>query len=111
MAFSGNCGLEVALAGEATVFAQLFAEELGLVVEVRPGRLHEVRAVLDRAGVAASVIGTSTADKRIRVECNGLAVLDEEMVVLRSWWEETSYQLERLQIEPGLRRCGKSQYL
>ena len=78
----------------------LFAEELGLVVEVRPGRLHEVRVVLDRAGVAATVIGTSTADKRIRVECNGLTVLDEEMVVLRSWWEETSYQLERLQINP-----------
>jgi phosphoribosylformylglycinamidine synthase len=100
MAFSGNCGLEVALQGEATAIAQLFAEELGLVVEVRPGRLHEVRAVLERAGVAATVIGTSTAEKRIRVECNGQTVLDEEMVVLRSWWEETSYQLERLQINP-----------
>jgi len=101
MAFSGNCGLEVALQGEAGVFEQLFAEELGLVVEVRPGRLQEFRAVLAAAGVAVTIIGTSTSARRIKIDCNGTTVLDEAMVELRSWWEETSYRLERLQIEPA----------
>ncbi|MBB5348102.1 phosphoribosylformylglycinamidine synthase [Desulfoprunum benzoelyticum] len=101
MAFSGNCGLEVALQGEAGDFEQLFAEELGLVVEVRPGRLQEFRAVLEAAGVAVTIIGTSTSARRIKIDCNGATVLDEAMVELRSWWEETSYRLERLQIDPA----------
>ncbi|KGO34863.1 phosphoribosylformylglycinamidine synthase [Desulfobulbus sp. Tol-SR] len=101
MAFSGNCGLEVALAGAAGTFEQLFAEELGLVVEVRPGRLQELRAVLEATGVAVTIIGTSTSAGRIKIDCNGATVLDEAMVELRSWWEETSYRLERLQIDPA----------
>jgi len=101
MAFSGNCGLEVALQGESGVFEQLFAEELGLVIEIRPGRLKQVRELLEKAGVPMTVIGTSSPDKRIRIDCNGETVLDEEMILLRSWWEETSYQLERLQIDPS----------
>ena len=101
MAFSGNCGLEIVLQKETGIFEQLFAEELGLVIEIRPGRLQQVREKLEEAGVPLVVVGTSTPEKRIRIDCNGEQVLDEEMVLLRSWWEETSYQLERLQIDPA----------
>lgn len=34
MAFAGNCGVHVDLAGGQEAFAALFAEELGLVLEV-----------------------------------------------------------------------------
>ncbi|MFH0783777.1 MAG: phosphoribosylformylglycinamidine synthase [Pseudomonadota bacterium] len=100
MAFSGNCGLDISLAGSGTAFEALFAEELGLVLECRPEHIAEIESILGKAGVPYIQIGTSTPDKEIRLSYNGTKVLDEKMVVLRSWWEETSYQLERLQINP-----------
>ncbi len=107
MAFSGNCGLDIALTGTASVFAMLFAEELGLVLECRAEAMAEVEAILGKAAVPFARIGTTTADKRIRVAYNGNPVLEEQMIVLRGWWEETSYQLERLQINPACAEAEK----
>ncbi len=101
MAFAGNCGLDVKLVGSGTVFEALFAEELGLVFECRPEKLAEVEKILVAANVPFAAIGTATADKRIKIDYNGTSILDEEMIVLRGWWEETSYRLERLQIAPA----------
>lgn len=108
MAFSGNCGLDIALTGTGTEFEALFAEELGLVLECRAEYLGEVEEILAKAGVACARIGTATAEKQVRVRYNGGMVLDEAMIVLRSWWEETSYQLERLQINPACADAEKA---
>jgi phosphoribosylformylglycinamidine synthase len=107
MAFSGNCGLDIALTGTAEVFEMLFAEELGLVLECRPEGMAEVAQILGKAGVTFARIGTTTTDKLVRVTYNGDTVLDEPMIVLRGWWEETSYQLERLQINPACAEAEK----
>jgi phosphoribosylformylglycinamidine synthase len=98
MAFSGNCGLEIDLASDTAPLAALFSEELGLVVECSDAKA--VEAVLAKHGVSCAAIGTSTAARQIRIRVNGEAVLDEDMRLLREWWEETSFQLERLQIGP-----------
>jgi phosphoribosylformylglycinamidine synthase len=100
MAFSGNCGLEIDLTSDAAPLAALFSEELGLVVECADAKA--VEAVLAKHGVPCAAIGTSTSAKQVRIRVNGETVLDEEMVLLREWWEETSYQLERLQIGPEM---------
>ncbi|WP_420208864.1 phosphoribosylformylglycinamidine synthase subunit PurQ, partial [Candidatus Electronema sp. JC] len=53
-------------------------------------------------GAPCIILGTTTAaEKHIRIHCNGELVLDEDMRVLRQEWEETSYQLERLQVHPA----------
>ncbi|KAB0401761.1 hypothetical protein E2I00_019974, partial [Balaenoptera physalus] len=73
MAFAGNCGIEVAVpASGVNALPVLFAEEPGLVLEVR-------------------------------VSVNGAVVLEEPVGQLRALWEETSFQLDRLQAEP---HCG-----
>ena len=100
MAFSGNCGLNLALNGTATPLETLFAEELGLVVECRWPDLAEVKKQLDQAGLPCAVLGATTIKKAITIQYNGQLVLDDAMVLLRQWWEETSYQLERLQVNP-----------
>lgn len=102
MAFAGNCGLDLELTGADSALSTLFAEELGLVLECRADRLSEVVATLTAAGLPYTRLGHSTPDKRIRLRHNGATVLDEEMVLLRGWWEETSHQLERLQIPATL---------
>ncbi|MDH5525656.1 MAG: phosphoribosylformylglycinamidine synthase, partial [Desulfobulbaceae bacterium] len=98
MAFAGNCGLELQLTGTADVLEYLFAEELGLVAECGDDQLAAVQAVLNKHQIPSLVLGATTSEKQIRISYNQATVLDEEMIVLRQWWEETSYQLERLQM-------------
>ena len=99
MAFSGNCGLDLNLDGSGTVFEALFSEELGLVVECSNDNQKEVEEILSKNKVDCTELGRTTQDRQISISYNNEPVLDEKMVVLRSWWEETSYQLERLQAD------------
>ena len=98
MAFAGNCGLSITMDGPWTALERLFAEELGAVIECRAGDVPAVTEALAAAGAKASVIGETAQEKRITVRYNGRAVLQSDMPVLRQLWEDTSYQLERLQV-------------
>ncbi len=101
MAFAGDCGLELGLQGESEAIAALFAEELGLVIECRNAHLDTIKTMLAEAEVPSILLGTTTAEKQIRIQHNGETVIDEDMLVLREEWEETSHQLERLQVNPA----------
>jgi len=100
MAFSGNCGLEIDLQSTDSPIATLFSEELGLVLECADDKLNDLQQVLASHDVASVVVGRSVSEKQIRIKINGETVLDEDMRKLRAAWEETSYQLERLQVNP-----------
>jgi phosphoribosylformylglycinamidine synthase len=108
MAFSGNCGLNLALNGSATVLETLFSEELGLVVECRWNHLAAVKKRFDRDKLPCAILGATTVKKAITLQYNGELVLDDSMEVLRQWWEETSYQLERLQVNPDCADAEKA---
>jgi phosphoribosylformylglycinamidine synthase len=100
MAFSGNCGLEIDLQSTDSPLAILFSEELGLVLECADDNLNDLQQVLASHDVASVVLGKSVEEKQIQIRINGETVLDEDMRKLRATWEETSYQLERLQVNP-----------
>jgi phosphoribosylformylglycinamidine synthase len=109
MAFSGNCGLDVKLEGfaggpdplhPAAPIPILFSEELGLVFEASEEETDRIQEAFWAVGVPCTVIGRPTTDPRIRVQVGEITVLDESMPELRDLWEETSYQLDRLQTDP-----------
>lgn len=108
MAFSGNCGLDVTIPGAGDPLEMLFSEELGVVCECSEAGWKEVKQALNVAGVPWALLGNSTVEKHVRIRCNGEAVLDEPMQLLRGWWEETSYQLERLQSNPECAAAEKA---
>ncbi|KAL4687474.1 hypothetical protein H8959_019602 [Pygathrix nigripes] len=106
MAFAGNCGLQVdvPVAG-VDVLSVLFAEEPGLVLEVQEPDLAQVLKRYWDAGLHCLELGhTGEAGPHatVRVSVNGAVVLEEPVGELRALWEETSFQLDRLQAEP---RC------
>jgi phosphoribosylformylglycinamidine synthase len=100
MAFAGNCGLEIEVHGTGTPIEHLFSEELGLVLECIPENRQEVETALTEKNVPFAVIGRTTSKKQITVKFNENVVLAEPMQELRQIWEETSFQLERLQMNP-----------
>jgi phosphoribosylformylglycinamidine synthase len=103
MAFAGNCGVEVDLplppndTSKLAPFATLFAEELGLLLEVNRSKLETILSELQAAGVSPSVIGHVTSDPTIKVSVGGVVQVDKPTAQLRDLWEETSFTLERLQ--------------
>jgi phosphoribosylformylglycinamidine synthase len=102
MAFAGNVGVEVSIeAAGADPLAVLFAEELGLVLEVED---DDVSAVMERfraAGVPCSRIGATREDSVVSVRINDEEVLRDDVTALRDLWEATSFELERLQANPA----------
>jgi phosphoribosylformylglycinamidine synthase len=98
MAFSGNCGLRIQMDGPWSALERLFAEELGAVVECQVRDVPKVVEILDSFHLPSTVIGETTEEKKIFVTYHSQKVLESDMRVLRSWWEETSYQIERLQM-------------
>lgn len=100
MVFSGNCGFELDFGGEASVFETLFSEELGLVLECSQSNLAQVTQRLKEAGIPVQLLGATSEEKKLQLRYNGKQMLDMPMVEVRGWWEETSYQLERLQANP-----------
>lgn len=79
MAFAGNRGLELTLpaaAGERyPTLAALFAEELGLLLEVPEGEEAKVLDAYAAAGVPAAVVGRTRADAGLSVTVDGRVVI------------------------------------
>jgi len=103
MAFAGNCGLEVELEApeDADAVAALFAEELGLVLEVAGRDAEAALATFRRAEVPCREIGRASHDPRVRIRVGGRTVLEDDVRDLRDLWEATSFQLERRQADPA----------
>lgn len=98
MAFAGNRGIVLDLTSRGnSLFETLFAEELGLVLEVSRKNLDMVMGKLDGAGVTAEIIGQVTANPMIELKVDGVTHLNEKTSYLRDMWEETSFQLEKFQ--------------
>ncbi|TKY47451.1 phosphoribosylformylglycinamidine synthase [Spatholobus suberectus] len=98
MAFAGNCGLRLDLTSQGNgLFQTLYAEELGLVLEVSQNNLALVMDKLNNVGVSAEIIGQVTANPSIEVKVDGMTCLTEKTSILRDMWEETSFRLEKFQ--------------
>jgi phosphoribosylformylglycinamidine synthase len=109
MAFAGNCGLDIRLDGmvggpdplhPAAPLPVLFSEELGLVFEAPAEEKDRILESFWAVGVPCQVLGRATSEPRIQVRMGDSVVLEEDMPELRDVWEETSFQLDRLQADP-----------
>lgn len=101
MAFSGNRGLIVSFSShDQSIIPFLFAEELGLVLEVAKSDASFVLGMYASYDVKAEILGRPEgigSDAMVVVSFDDKIVLNERMVILRDIWEATGFQLERLQ--------------
>ena len=94
-------------ADDGALYASMFAEEAGVVVEVADEQ--QARRILEGHGLTATVLGVvQDLDLDLDLRFNGVAVFGEPVRDLHANWEETGYRLERLQIDPG---CADSEWL
>ena len=109
MAFAGNCGVDVVLpTARGGALGAMFAEELGVVLQLRSSDLDTACSALARAGLAAQthLLGKVIAEPQLRLRA-GQVVLDETLADLRRAWSETSYHLRALRDDP---QCAREEY-
>jgi phosphoribosylformylglycinamidine synthase len=109
MAFAGRCGLHIALpeaAGQA--LAQLFSEELGVVIQIMAEHEPRLAEILAKYGLtrAGLYLGAPTSDMRMQIKV-GATELNESWVDLRKAWSETSWRMRRLRDDP---ECADEEY-
>ncbi|MPC28113.1 Phosphoribosylformylglycinamidine synthase [Portunus trituberculatus] len=92
--------------------AALFSEEVGWVLEVGSGRAPDIVHKFVSNGVPGTcVLGTTTTvgpHAPVTVHVGGKEVLNKTVLEIAKEWEETSYQLERLQTNP---ECAEQEFL
>ncbi|MGA3006869.1 MAG: phosphoribosylformylglycinamidine synthase [Opitutaceae bacterium] len=103
---SGSSGLS---AVQNSVFAKLFAEELGAVIQIRTADLEAVMGVLraHNLDTATSPIGTLNRDYVFRVKQSGHVLLEENLSSLRAIWSDVTRRIAALRDNPA---CAESEY-
>jgi len=108
MAFSGNCSIEINVEEsqrrQHDMFQFFFNEEAGFVLEILQKHVDTVNQSFEEVNVACSVIGKSSPfiKDSIIINFNQQLILKTKMTSLRDTWEETSFELEKLQRNPEL---------
>jgi phosphoribosylformylglycinamidine synthase len=101
MAFAGNCGIEINLEDGDDPIPRLFAEELGLVIEVDEVDLEKAMETFRLADIPCRIIGRTITDPEIRLVVGGREVLHADTRSLRDLWEATSFRIEIEQADAG----------
>ncbi|MFV2056026.1 MAG: phosphoribosylformylglycinamidine synthase [Thiohalomonadales bacterium] len=109
MAFAGHCGVTVHIPRETELIPALFAEELGVVIQIRQSKLTEVTEIFVRYGLQAccSEIASVNNTDTIEVLHGQQRFLCESRVDLQRAWSETSYQIRLLRDNP---HCAQQEF-
>mgnify|MGYP000364427282 CR=1 FL=1 len=110
MAFAGRCGVSIELDELGSEdLPILFAEELGVVIQVLHTDTDDVLKQLHDAGLSrhSHVIGTLNSEDRIEFLRNGKAVLSASRVEFQQAWSETTLSLQALRDDPA---CAEEEF-
>jgi phosphoribosylformylglycinamidine synthase len=103
MAFAGNVGIDVDVAGLGDdPVAALYAEEPGAVIAVRAADVDRFLAIAAEHGLGACVrrLGRPTPGETVVIRRDGRVLYEERRPVLRALWSETTHAIQRLRDDP-----------
>jgi phosphoribosylformylglycinamidine synthase len=108
MAFAGNVGVDLEVAG-SDITAELFAEELGAVLQVRAPDLAAVEGVLRSHGLdtCTTRIGALNRDGVFRVRSQGTVRFEDTLPALRRIWSDGTRRISLLRDNPA---CAEQEY-
>lgn len=91
------------------VFAVLFNEELGAVIQISTKYHQDVMHVLSKQGLSNNsyVIGSLNDLDQIRILRNNTVIFSQSRIDLQRAWSETTFQMQRLRDHPD---CAQQEY-
>ena len=104
MAFAGHCGLELDFDSlSVDIFASLFNDELGAVIEVQSSDFVEVQKYFRQHTDLIThlhVLGKTNNNDKLNFYQNDELVFSFKRSSLQRAWSETSYQMQGLRDNP-----------
>ena len=102
MAFAGRCGLQLELDADGDLLAQLFAEELGALVQVSSERVDDIFAAAAQRGLGECVrrVGSIRLDDCVIICSRGVERYRSDRITLQECWAQTSHVMQRLRDNP-----------
>ncbi|MCJ7462776.1 MAG: phosphoribosylformylglycinamidine synthase, partial [Candidatus Baumannia cicadellinicola] len=103
MAFAGHCSIDVDITALGKdKLAILFNEELGAVLQIALTDLDIVLNILSQQGLSKClyVLGTAKSGENFIIRHGNNILYSESRTTLRTWWSETSWQMQRLRDNP-----------
>ena len=103
MTFAGHCGIDVDINTLGNdVIASLFNEELGAVIQIHRKDLDKVIECFKQFGLlhAIHTLGKAETGQQFIIRNNAAVVYSESRLTLRTWWAETTWQMQRLRDNP-----------
>ncbi|MDE2148831.1 MAG: phosphoribosylformylglycinamidine synthase [Gammaproteobacteria bacterium] len=107
MAFAGRCGLQLDLDALGEPLSALFAEELGMVLQLRADHAAALCARARAAGLAVHLIGAPLAEPLLRIRSARAPVYEAPLHDLLALWARTSHRLAALRDDPD---CAAEEY-
>lgn len=98
MAISGNIGCKIELSSSSNILNDLFAEEAGVVLEVKQNQVKEIIKIASTFNLSNDIhiIGKTSKEKILSIDQIKENIITLSLNDLRIAWEETSYQLDCL---------------
>lgn len=103
MAFAGHCAIDIDISALGRDnLAILFNEELGAVIQVETAALAEVTERFAQYGLSNVLfdIGFATEGDQVIIRQDKQMVYQMPRSLLRTWWAETTWQMQRLRDNP-----------
>ena len=112
MCFASHCGVDLQLEESLdanTVITSLFAEEIGIVIQVRDeylGRISELAREADLSDCLHS-IGKINKGDEIKITSGGGIIFNKSRISLQRIWSETSYHMQSIRDNS---ECAKEEF-
>ena len=103
MAFAGRIGLDIEVSGNPEeAMAELFNEEIGVLIQVHDDALERVMTVLGEHGLSGctSSLARPRLDERIVVNTEQFELIDSRRAALQQLWSQNSHAIQRLRDNP-----------
>jgi phosphoribosylformylglycinamidine synthase len=109
MAFAGHCGLRLDFGDVDDPLAACFAEEPGALIQVAAAQVAEVRLIMARHGLQASLrdLGEPLAGDSVSVAAAGGELYSGSRLALHRRWSETSFRMQERRDNPA---CAREEY-
>ena len=98
MAFAGRLGVDLNVSNAWST--DLFAEEVGVVLEVPPSNLHALIDFASSLGLECIEVGRVRASDEVRILQGDQILFEDSLVNLERTWARTSFLMQRLRDNP-----------
>jgi phosphoribosylformylglycinamidine synthase len=109
MCMASRCGFNIRVFNSKQPLAELFSEELGLVLEISNDKEYEVNLLCTEYNVPLLFLGRTVDNTGCMIiDSRSQMIFRSTIMEMRSWWEQTSFEIEKLQMNPD---CATEEYL